>query len=73
MAYQIKDNLDIPKQSLMKAFQQVTFSWMVSAGHKTSSDKCQVLCHQIWWGQGLGTLENLCIPEPDHYLATSKF
>ena len=27
------------------------------------------LRHQRWWGQGLGSLDNLCIPEPVHYLA----
>ena len=30
------------------------------------------LCHQPWWGQGLDSLDNLCIPEPGHYIETSQ-
>ena len=30
------------------------------------------LCHQPWQGQGLGSLDNLCIPEPGHNLMLLK-
>ena len=31
------------------------------------------LPHQPYWGQGLGSSDSLCIPEPGHYLAPPKF
>ena len=29
--------------------------------------------HQPWWGQGLDSSDNLCIPELGHYLTQYKF
>ena len=56
----------ILKKTVFMPFQVFTGKISSEREHFRVSRNQRFCCPQPWWGQGLGSLNNLCIPEPGH-------